>query len=98
MSELMGATCFGDGRVEEASEKEIFPTTISTREMRGKLLMQYLVPHCWSQVTGVSTETEPTNHLPALITYKILQFLFVNPTTRVIQNITQRTCHNGFHV
>jgi len=98
MSELVGATCFGDRRVEEASKEEIFPTTIYTGEMRGKLLMQYLVPHCWNQATSVSAETEPTNHLLALITHKILQFLFVDSTTRVVQKITQRTCHNGFHI
>jgi len=80
----MGAVCFGSGGVEETSEEEIFSTVVSTREMGGKLLMQYLVSHRRDQATGVSAKAKPTNHLLTLITHKILQFLFVDPTSGVM--------------
>lgn len=98
MSELVGATCVGSGGIEETGEKKIFSATVSTGEVRGKLLMQYLVPHCWDQATGVSAKAEPTNHLLTLVTHKIFQFLLVDPTSGIMQKIDQRTCHNGLHI
>lgn len=98
MSKLMGTACLGSGSVEETGEKKIFPAAVSTGEVRGKLLIQYLVPHCWDQATGVSAKAKPTNHLLAFVTYKILQFLLVDPASGIMQKIDQRTCHNGLHI
>lgn len=97
MSELVGAACFGSGGIEETGEEKVFPAVVSG-EVGGKLLMQYLVSHRRDQVTDVSAKAKPTNHLLALITHKILQFLFVDPTAGVMQKINQGTCHNGLHV
>lgn len=87
MSKLVGAACFGGGGIEKAGEEEVFSTIVSTGEVRGKLLMQYFVPHRRDQTTSVSTEAEPTNHLLALVTHKILQFLFVDSASGVVQKI-----------
>lgn len=98
MSKLVSARCLRSRGAEKACKKEILLTTISTREMWGKLFVQNLVVHRKSQVGSVSTKAEPTNHLFALIAHKILQFLRVDTISVVVQKIRQRTCYNGLHI